>query len=259
MKKISKKTIQINKITINWYQSTEISQEKTSLLFVHGIASQARHWLDLVDNLIGDYNIYIIDRPGYGESDGIEFCKMDSYCNILEEIIEGLNIITPYIYIGHSLGSYLGLKLALRSNNIKKLILIAPFTHYTVSSKMLTDSSYCKLTVYNSSYNSFFQGVDNGILEKFRGDIKLMDENVIHNDFCMIDEDAISDKELGEVNISTIAIHALDDRVISVRKVMQMQKHMKKCKVFTIKLGGHNLYISSPQDTNKLIENCIVE
>lgn len=257
MKNLSLKNIIVNGTSISWMQSKIIKSNRKSILFVHGIASQGKHWLPLIENLHNYYNIYVLDRPGYGKSNTMEKTTLQEYTDFLKKIIIKMDIPTPFIYVGHSMGGYLGIKLSLEHIYFEKLILISPFIKFTPNNGLLCDAKKCKSLVCKSVANSFTKSTDLFIIKDYLADVDAMNDVSIWTDFCIIANSEIKKEELRNIGTYVYILHALDDHVISIRKSLSMLEYLNNSELDTIDYGGHNFFISYPVIASSCIENCI--
>jgi pimeloyl-ACP methyl ester carboxylesterase len=102
------------------------SGEQTIIL-VHGLASNAGFWRYNIPELSKKYRVIALDLPGYGKSEkGNYLYSMSFYAEQIKKIIDKLNL-KNVIYIGHSMGGQIGIKLAIKYPNLlTKLILASP-------------------------------------------------------------------------------------------------------------------------------------
>lgn len=259
MNNLCYKCLSIQGYQIGWYQSIDIDSKRKSLLFVHGVASKASHWIQLIKNFENTYNIYLLDRPGYGKSDMVKVDSYQSYYNLLEKIIKKMNIESPLIYIGHSFGAYLGLKLSLRNNSFDKMILLAPFASYSVDENFILHKSLCKKRVEELSRNGFCKYDDESVIKKYCNDVKKMNNEAIWNDFYIISNDKIEINLLKKIESYTFIIHGLDDRVVSYRKGQAISKMIKKSQLFLLNMCGHNFIIGNVRTVSRIMEKYIME
>ena len=119
--------IKINGLTVNIILPyTEIPQNKTPIIFLHGFTGLASDWEFAMQNINDNYFPIAIDLPGHGEteiSDLINDYTIDSINNIISTIIEKLQI-SKVILVGYSMGGRASLSYATQyPANIKALIL----------------------------------------------------------------------------------------------------------------------------------------
>ncbi len=107
---------------------TLIAYEKTGegppLVLVHGTTADHSHWEMVLPLLAEHFTVYAIDRRGRGQSGDtgnysaeLEFDDAAAVVDMIDE---------PVILLGHSYGGFVSLEAALRTENLKKLILYEP-------------------------------------------------------------------------------------------------------------------------------------
>jgi pimeloyl-ACP methyl ester carboxylesterase len=94
------------------------------VLLVHGIASDGSRWEPLLPMLTPRFQIYMMDRRGRGASG-------DTPPHAIEREFEDVAAVAasigrPVALVGHGLGSLCALEAALRSSNVRKLVLFEP-------------------------------------------------------------------------------------------------------------------------------------
>ncbi len=102
------------------------SGEKT-LILVHGLASNAGFWREVIPQLENNYRLIVVDLPGYGKSQKGDLpIGMQYYADVVAGLIDELQL-KNVSYVGHSMGGQIGITLALTNpDKIENLILAAP-------------------------------------------------------------------------------------------------------------------------------------
>ncbi|MCB5235607.1 alpha/beta fold hydrolase [Niallia circulans] len=91
---------------------TEWGRENKPVIFcLHGLGSTSFSFIEIAEELKGDYRIFSIDAPGHGKTD--IFTRAESYempmlANWLDKIIELLKI-DKFYFLSHSWGSFVSL------------------------------------------------------------------------------------------------------------------------------------------------------
>lgn len=102
------------------------SGEKT-LILVHGLASNAGFWREMIPQLAPHYRVIAVDLPGYGKSGKGDLpYGMRYYADAVAALIAELKL-TNVTYVGHSMGGQIGMTLSLsHPESIESLVLLAP-------------------------------------------------------------------------------------------------------------------------------------
>jgi pimeloyl-ACP methyl ester carboxylesterase len=100
---------------------------KQTIVFIHGLSSNADAWSRNIENLKEKYTCVAMDLPGFGKSSKVAPAYTPTYyADIVVKLIDKLKL-KNVIVAGHSMGGQAAIKLALNhSEKLKKLILIAP-------------------------------------------------------------------------------------------------------------------------------------
>ena len=110
--------------------STSLYQQRTgtgpAVVLVHGIADDSSIWAGTVAALSADCACTAIDLPGHGRSPTPTESSAYERKALLASIDEVLDGTGPAVYVGHSLGGYLGLAHSItRPGVLRGLVLVA--------------------------------------------------------------------------------------------------------------------------------------
>lgn len=100
-----------------------------TLLFVHGTPGSWDAFKSYLKNkeLLQNYRIISVDRPGFGYSDFGNAMNLTQQTEIIAAWMDSINNNKPFIIIGHSLGGPMAVKLtAARPQCTKAIVLLAP-------------------------------------------------------------------------------------------------------------------------------------
>ncbi len=98
----------------------------SAVVFVHGFADDSSIWAHTVTALASDYACTTIDLPGHGRSPAPTHPEAYQREALLASIDAVLADMEPAIWVGHSLGGYLGLAHAItRPGVLRGLVLVA--------------------------------------------------------------------------------------------------------------------------------------
>lgn len=103
------------------------SGSQRTFILVHGIGVSSRYFRRLTKELATTDAVYALDLPGYGRVSHSDIrLNIEELSKVLEAFILQKNIVNP-ILVGHSMGCQIVTKLAVRSPEVsKKIILIGP-------------------------------------------------------------------------------------------------------------------------------------
>lgn len=97
------------------------------LVMVHGGGSHSSEWYNILGPLAKRYHLYVVDRPGCGLTDAIDYKGVDyqkSAVNFIASFLDALGL-EHVILIGQSMGGYFSICFALQQpDRVEKLLLI---------------------------------------------------------------------------------------------------------------------------------------
>lgn len=98
-----------------------------TLVFVHGLSSNADAWYRNIEELKKNYTCIAIDLPGYGKSyKNAEAFTPTYFAEVIKEFSEKLKL-KKFTLIGHSMGGQASIRFATKyPEKLEKLILVAP-------------------------------------------------------------------------------------------------------------------------------------
>ncbi len=107
---------------------TTIAYEKTGsgppLVLVHGTPEDHTYW-EMVQPALAEYStIFAIDRRGRGQSGDAADYKLELEFDDVAAVVDMMD--QPVLLLGHSYGGLIALEAALRTENLRKLILYEP-------------------------------------------------------------------------------------------------------------------------------------
>lgn len=90
------------------------------LLLIHGVGLRAESWFPYLDQLSHNFDLFIIDLPGHGQSETLDrtfqeikvgdyVCRIESFMTEFDD--------SPLLVCGHSLGSLIAIEMAANKNS----------------------------------------------------------------------------------------------------------------------------------------------
>lgn len=107
---------------------TEITYERTGsgppLVLVHGTTADHTRWEPIRPVLEDHFTVYAMDRRGRGQSGDADEYALGREVEDVVAVVESID--EPVILFGHSFGALCSLEAALRTDNLRRLILYEP-------------------------------------------------------------------------------------------------------------------------------------
>ena len=106
----------------------EFGKGDPTVLFENGMGSSMDTWISIPDSISKAARVFSYDRAGTGKSEGTTSERtLPIMVDELRALLSKENISPPYIYVAHSMGSYLGRYFALHyPDELRALVLIDP-------------------------------------------------------------------------------------------------------------------------------------
>ncbi|WP_164985290.1 alpha/beta fold hydrolase [Ammoniphilus sp. CFH 90114] len=93
------------------------------VLLLHALACHSGWWKWVTPYLEKEYYLIAPDFRGHGQSPWADSYRFDDYARDIEELVEKFD--GPYAIVGHSMGAYVGLKVASRGVRPPSALLVA--------------------------------------------------------------------------------------------------------------------------------------
>lgn len=277
MKKVNN-TIKTKKYKVKdiYINVAEIGEGKP-LIFIHGWASSWQGWGLLAKELAPHYKIYMLDLPGFGDSDQLPRYSLDIISEYVSTFIDSY-VPKPKAIIGASAGTFLAVHLAgINSyDNSTAVILIGTILNRgklknitEIYSKVLKATSSSKL-VYKTAeliikhpYSTYFlekyihaYKFNKEIIDVYNmpGRKKANGKSVIQLGASVMGY--LMDEKLRTINKNTLLIFGSYDRYTSVKKTNDLLKSAKnpRLSVKLVPKSGHSPAYEQPRETARLVQ-----
>lgn len=271
---VESRFLKINKYNIHYI----VCGEGAPLLLLHGLNIGLGQWHSNIAELAKHFKIYAPDLPGSGLSTNVNYDNLNiemDFVDVIEAFITKLNLKNINL-MGHSLGGWIILKLALKSNNIKKIILVdslgfsnyVPWKHKLISiyavAKFLSRTfakptkkkvedfiysfTYAKQNIKEEFINYFYEAIS------FHGNHPFMLINRLTR-FFKIRKELLLVNELHQIKNPTLIIMGDKDRLIKLKHVEKNYKLIPNAKLEIFLNTGHTPFIEKSDKFNQLVIN----
>lgn len=254
-----------------------------TLLFLHGLSSNADAWSKNIEALKENYTCVAVDLPGHGKSSKPEVVYTPTFfADIVSKFIKKKRL-KNVILVGHSMGGQASMKLALQHPEVvKKLVLIAPagLEKFTKDQGNILKSVYTAEVVKNTTNEqiaknyalNFFEQpaevskmIEDRIRIKQASDFDAHCNAIVKSVFGMLDDPVHDDLE--KISQKTLVVFGNKDMLIPNRYLhptLTIQDvgsvaadKIKNATVKYIENCGHFAQFEKPKKVNLLIQEFV--
>lgn len=219
------------------------------IIIIHGWGRSIKDFNSIAKVLSKKYKVYLIDLPGFGNSDEPEKpYELDDYINLIENFVQYQKITNPII-IGHSFGGRIGIRYAIK-NKVQKMILISSagikrfslkvkikIIRYKIKKwfyrKFNKVSAYEKLVTTSGSADYI---ASSDIMKKTLSNVISINQT----------------KELNKITCEVLLIWGKDDQATPYKDALLMQRKIKNVGLVTLNTG-HFCFLEDSYTFNKVI------
>ena len=257
-----------------------VSGTGNPLILIHGLNIGWGQWYSNIGELSKHFTVYTIDMPGAGLSSKLPDHKINlerTFVKTMEGFINSLNLKRINI-LGHSLGGWIILKLALRERiSIDKVILVSPmgltdyvpwrykllsiymFANFLSSvvvrknrekdmHNFLTSVLYEKNNVKREFLDYFFAAIQSHNVHPFMLIHRLAGFFKVKKELVLIDQ-------LSKITQPVLIIMGANDPIVRVMDIHKTHKLIPQAKLEIFLNSGHLPFIENSKDFNRLVIN----
>ena len=218
----------------------------TPLVLVHGAGGNLYHWPPGLRRL-PDHDVYAIDLPGHGRSDGPGRDSIEAYVEILYKWARAL-ALPPFVVAGHSMGGAIAQTFALEHPEmLRGLVLVATGARLRVHPDILngikTDMSKVGEQLVTWSYG---QKATPQQKRQFLKQFMSVPSEVMYGDWAACNVFDIREK-LSQIHTPTLVVAGSMDKMTPEKYGRYMAEHIPDADFALIEGGGHMLMQEQPQ------------
>src|SRR3989344_2324839 len=244
------------------------------LVFIHGWSNSWIGWTLLANELSPYYKLYMVDLPGFGDSDSLPRYSLEIVNRYLSEFIDKY-VPSPRAIIGASAGTFVAVHMVTTNRYNTSLILIGTVLKQRRTalikeaySRLLTLSTDSKLAhnaferVIKNKYSAYFV---EKYIDAYRFDKKLIDLYFIPGRKKVNGKSYIQmgvaimgyvlDEELHNIRNKTLLIFGSADKYVSLKTAESLLKKVKNSNLSlrVIDKSGHSPSYEQPKETARII------
>ena len=225
-------------------------KKKETIVLLHGSGQSHVVW-SLTDQFLSDigYNVYALDLPGHGNSDGESLKSIEEMSSWLDKVIKKIGIEKLSI-IGHSQGCLVALDYSNKfSNKVKKLIFIAGSYEIPVNQSLISLAESGNMESLNLmmkwGYGYSKQFIGGNPLQKILNSSREVRE------VLAVDLKACNNYKNGlaatkKINCPSLFVFGELDKMIKINKGKEFSSLVPGSKTHIITECGHMIILENP-------------
>lgn len=223
-----------------------------TIIILHGWGTSSEHFLNVGQKLATKYQVYLLDLPGFGNSDEpIRTYTLDDYVLLLKQFVTELKIDNPII-IGHSFGGRIGIRYS-TTNNVKKLILID-----SAGIRRFSLKTTIKIYIYKIKKWFYTKMRKINKLEKLletSGSRDYLEASMVMKKTLSCIVNTNQRKELKKIKSETLLMWGKLDKVTPYKDALLMKKRIKNSGLVTFDNSHHFPYIEEKYKFIKVLNH----
>lgn len=241
------------------------------LLFIHGYPLSRKIWIPQMEGLADIASSISVDLRGHGESYPFEGSySMDLLAGDCKRLLDGLNIKSPILVCGLSMGGYVTMALFRKYRQLFKGMILT-------STRSGADSTEAKQNRDASMKNVREHGVsfivENMLPKSISPRTLTLNPNLVNSIRDIMMETSIqgvvgalhgmrdrpdSTPFLSQINCPVLIIYGADDQLISTHEAELMNKQLPDSRLIVIHEAGHLPNLEQPENFNQALRDFIL-
>jgi len=236
---------------------------RSTLLLIHGLGTSSSTWLHILPTLARTHRVHAVDLPGFGMSElkgGKPYLTLQEQTDALAEYVKQ-NIPEQFSIIGHSLGGWLGMRLALMfEERVPHLLLInTAGVHYPGMERQrdifqienrhdvrrLIDLMWHRYPWYVRPSMGWIHR------ELRRRRVAEIVRSITLKDFV--------NSQLNKLSMPVTILWGREDRLVSPEVALILQRELKKPSLHYIEECGHVPQLEKPRECLQLLQRSLAE
>ena len=239
-------TFKVNDVNFNYVLYG--NSNSGALVFLHGWGQNIEMMRSLADNFKNDYNVLIVDLPGFGLSSEPTYSwSVFDYADALNELVKHLKLKNISL-IGHSFGGKVSLVYASKYEVNKLVVFASPFKKniQKLSLKTKTLKLIMKVPGLKRIGNAMKKYIGSTDYKNASDMMRKVLVNTVNTDI---------QENVKLINCPTLIIWGSNDLVVGVENAYELEKLIKDSAVIKIKGAGHYAYLEHLDECVKILKS----
>lgn len=234
--------------------------EGDELVLIHGLGNRKEAWMPQL-SLSSNYRLILIELRGHGTSIEIEDLTVEIFAKDIIEVLDFLNIEKAHI-CGLSLGGIIAQEIYKQHKERVKTLILSNTTFYIpylVGRISLKKTKYLIEQIGLENYSiksviaSLYKHKDEKNIELATNAFFIREDTYIKSVQSAVGRNYFFD--LLKINVPTLIIGSLEDRVTPIQNAYFMHYFIKSSKLVILRQAGHLSNIEKAEEFNQAIDN----
>ncbi|HIG42626.1 MAG: alpha/beta hydrolase [bacterium] len=233
-----------------------LKEGQPNVIFLHGAGMDHSVWVLPARYFARHgYNVYALDFPGHGRSEGLPLTSIDAMADWVSDAMDALGVVSSAI-VGHSMGSLIALNFAARhADKTRVLALLGTSTPMPVTDLLLDaarNNHHDAIDMANTwSHSSFGQmgGNENpGVCMTMSGQRLLEQANpdVFYAGLNACNEFTNGAELAAEITAETMVIIGKQDKMTAAVSAQEVADSIPHCHTVLLHPCGHSMLSEQP-------------
>lgn len=234
------------------FSRNDLSGQTPPLLLVHGAGGTHMHWPAALRRL-PDWNVYALDLPGHGRSQGPGFRRIADYRDVIHAFCQALGL-PPIVLAGHSMGGAIALDFALHyPQRLAGLVLVGTGAKLRVAPAIL-DGLRSDFAATARLLSDWAHGSEPSEQMKRIYLQRMLDNDpeVVLGDFLACDAFNIMD-DLERIGAPTLVVCGTEDRLTPPHYSEYLAAHIPQARLVLIDGAGHMVMLEAANEATSAI------
>jgi len=235
----------LNGVFYRYHQGGMRIQEP--VLFLHGAGQDSRVWPLSIRRMQG-FQVYLVDLPGHGYSQGVCRHSIREYFNVLSDVLNQLKIYRLF-WVGQGIGGAIGIEFARRyPDRVAGLFLINTVRQFFIPDKVLTGLKDYQLSTLFFDLIPFglSRNQNRNVAHRVEKLAKTLRPSVLVSDLFVLKNWRFAPDQYLDPQIPIKLILGTADRLLGDYANMPPLSENEKNQSDLIKDGGHWLSLEQP-------------
>lgn len=234
------------KVNYSFYDN----KSKTCLVYLHGWGQNIEMMMPIAKPFIKNYNVLIIDLPGFGLSEEPKTVwELDDYVELISEFKRELKL-NKLILIGHSFGGKISLMYAIKYKPEKIVLLASPYKNK--KPKLSTKTKILKVLKKVPVLNKL-----EGYVKKHIGSTDYRNASEMMRKILVKHVNLDITNDVNKVKCPTLLIWGTNDDAVSYNDALELETLISNCGLVTYEGCTHYAYLERLDQTISVLKNFI--